>query len=57
MLWIAELDDGWKTDRVAASKSPDNSEVSTPCEFINHDKVVKRVPFVRGNVTRESLAL
>ena len=57
MLWISELDDGWKTDRVAASKSPDDSKVSTSCEHINHDQVVKRIPFVRRNVTRESLAL
>lgn len=57
LLLVAEVDNRRSANGVAASQSPDDAQVSAARDLVNHDDVVKAVPFARVDVAWKSLAV
>lgn len=57
LLLVAEVDNRRTADRVAASQSPNHTQVSTARDFVNHNDVVEAVPLAGVDVAWESLAV
>lgn len=57
LLFIAKLDQRRKTNRVPATKSPDNTKIPTACQLIDYDEIVEAVPLLGRNVPWQPLTL